>query len=171
MTKLEGVKSGSRGSRRRRLRGTGLRLRLLGRLGLVSWALLVSAMPSAVSSAMSASSLTITLLLFEGWLVWPALDSAQLLSLVPRGLASFPLFPRETYSLAHVGNVQGFDMFLLTEKLGKPVEGGGELGHNQHCLEVIRYLKPGRIASGEVGCHLVDGDSGIFLVGDLDVHG
>ena len=83
MTKLEGVKSGSRGSRRRWLRGTGLRLGLLGRLGLVSQALLVSATPSTVFSAVPTSSLTITLLLFEGWLVWPALDSTQLLSLVP----------------------------------------------------------------------------------------
>ena len=94
------------------MRGTSLRLRLLGRLGLVSQALLVPATPSAVSSAAATSSLAITLLLFEGWLIWPTLDSAQLLSLVSRGLASFPLFPCKTDSLAHVGNIQGFDMLL-----------------------------------------------------------
>ena len=72
MAELEGVKSGSRGSRRR-LRGASLWLRLLDGLGLVSRALLVSASSSAVPSATSTSSLTITLLLFEGWLIWPVL--------------------------------------------------------------------------------------------------
>ena len=69
MTKLEGVKSRSRGSRRRRLRGGSLWLGLLSRLGLVSWALLVPATPSAVPSTTATSSLTITLLLFKGWLL------------------------------------------------------------------------------------------------------
>ena len=69
MTKLEGVKSGSRRSRRRWLGGTSLRLRLLDGLGLVSLALLVPATSSAVSSATTTPSLTITLLLFEGWLI------------------------------------------------------------------------------------------------------
>ena len=105
MTELEGVESGSRGSRRRWLGGASLRLSLLGRLGLVSRALLVSATPSTISSAATTPSLTITLLLFEGWLIRPALDSAQLLSLVSRGLASFPLFPCKTDGLAHVGNI------------------------------------------------------------------
>ena len=73
------------------MRGAGLRLGLLGRLGLVSRALLVSATPSTVSLAATTSSLTITLLLLEGWLIGPALDSAQLLSLVTRGLSSFSL--------------------------------------------------------------------------------
>ena len=105
MTKLEGVKSGSRGSERRRLRRASLRLGLLDRLGLVSRALLVPAASSTVSSATATSSLTITLLLFEGWLVRSALDSTQLLSLVPRGLSSSSLFPGKTNGLAHVGDV------------------------------------------------------------------
>ena len=121
MTELEGVKSGSRGGRRR-LRGASLRLGLLDGLGLVSRALLVSASSTAIPSATTTSPLTITLLLFEGWLVWSALDSAQLLSLVLGGLSSFPLFPGKTYGLAHVGNVQGLDVFLLTEKLSKSVK-------------------------------------------------
>ena len=153
------------------MRGAGLGLSLLGRLGLVSRALLVPATPSAVSLAATTSLLTITLLLFEGWLVWPALDSAQLLSLVSRGFASFPLLPRKTDSLAHVGNVQGLDMLLLAKELGESIEGGREFGHDQHGLKVVRDLKPGHIASGEVGCHLVNSDSGVLLVGDLDVHG
>ena len=124
-----------------------------------------------ISSAATSSSLTITLLLFEGWLVWPALDSAQLLSLVPRGFASFPLFPCKTDSLAHIGNVQGLNMLFLTEELGESIEGARELGHDQHSLKVVRDLKPGRIASGEVGCHLIDGDGRILIVGDLNVHG
>ena len=105
------------------MRGASLRLRLLGGLGLVSWALLVPAASSTVSSAATTSSLTITLLLLEGWLVWPALDSAQLLSLVPRGFGSFPLFPRKTNGLAHVGNVQCLDLLLLTEELSESIEG------------------------------------------------
>ena len=123
MTKLESVKSGSRGSRRRWLGGTGLRLRLLDGLSLVSRALLVSTTSSAISSTTTTSSLTITLLLFEGWLVWAAFDRAQLLSLVSRGLTSFPLLPCKTNGLAHVGDVQGFDLLLLTKELGEPVEG------------------------------------------------
>ena len=106
MTKLEGVESGSWGNRRRWLRGASLRLGLLGGLSLVSRALLVSATPSTVSSVATSSSLTITLLLFKGWLIRPALDGAQLLSLVLRSFASFPLFPCKTNGLAHVGNVQ-----------------------------------------------------------------
>ena len=117
------------------------------------------------------SSLTITLLLFEGWLVWPALDSTQLLSLVPRGFSSFPLLPGKTDGLAHVGNIQCFDCLFLTEELGEPIEGRRELGHDQHRLEVVRYFKPRCIASGEVGRHFIDGDGGVFLIGDLDVHG
>ena len=96
---------------------------MLDGLGLVSRALLVPTTPSAVSSATTTSSLTITLLLFEGWLIWAAFDRAQLLSLVPRGLASFPLFPCKTDGLAHVGNVQGLDVFLLAKELGKAVKG------------------------------------------------
>ena len=45
-------------------------------LGLVSRALLVPAAPTAVPSTTTTSSLTITLLLFKGWLIWPVLDSA-----------------------------------------------------------------------------------------------
>ena len=88
------------------MRRTSLRLGLLGRLSLVSQALLVSATPSTIPSVTTTTSLTITLLVFEGWLVRPVLDSTQLLSLVPRSLASFPLFPCKTDGLAHVGNVQ-----------------------------------------------------------------
>ena len=150
MTKLEGVESGSRGSRKRQLRGTGLRLGLLGRLGLVSWALLVPATPSAVPLATTASSLTITLLLFKGWLIRSALDSAQLLSLVPRGLASFPLFPCKTNGLAHVGNIQGFDTLLLAEELGEAIKGTWEFRHYQHGLEVVGDFKPRCVAPGEV---------------------
>ena len=75
MPKLEGVKSGSQGSRRW-LRGASLRLGLLNRLSLVSWALLVVASSSTVPSSLSTTSLTITLLLFKGRLIWPMLDSA-----------------------------------------------------------------------------------------------
>ena len=97
--------------------GASLRLVLLGRLGLVSRALLVFATPSTISSAATTSLLTITLLLFEGWLVWSALDSAQLLSLVPRGLASLSLFPCKTDGFAHISHIQGLDMLFLTEEL------------------------------------------------------
>ena len=120
------------------MRGTSLRLRLLGRLGLISRALLVLATPSAVSSAATTSSLTITLLLFEGWLIWSVLDSAQLLSLVVGGLASFPLLPCKTDGLAHVGNIQRLDTLLLAEELGEAIEGTWEFHHDQHRLEVIR---------------------------------
>ena len=171
MTKLEGVKSGSRGSRRRWLRRASLRLGLLDRLGLVSWALLVPAMPSVVSLSAATSSLTITLLLFEGWLIWAAFYRAQFLSLVSRGFGPFPLFPCKTDGLAHVGNVQCFDVLLLTKELGKSIEGHRQLGHNQHRLEVVGHLKPGRVASGEVRRHPVDGDGGVLVIGDLDVHG
>ena len=153
------------------MRGASLRLRLLGGLGLIPRTLLVLATPSAVSSAATTSSLTITLLLFEGWLVWPALDSAQLLSLVSRSLASFPLLPCETDGLAHISNVQSLDVFLLTEELGEPVEGSRKFGHNQHRLEVVGDFEPRRVASGEVGRHLVDCDGGVLVVGDPDVHG
>ena len=97
------------------MRGASLRLGLLGRLGLVSRALLVSATPSTVSSVTTTSSLTVTLLLFEGWLIWPTLNGAELLSLVSRGFCSLPLFPGKTDGLAHVCNIQGFDTFLLAE--------------------------------------------------------
>ena len=122
MTKLEGVKSGSRGSRRK-LRGASLRLRLLSGLGLVTRALLVSASSSVVSSTMLTPSLSITLLLFEGWLIQSALDSAQLLSLVTRGLSSFSLLPGKADGLAHVGNIQEFDTFFLAENLGEAIKG------------------------------------------------
>ena len=171
MTELEGVKGRSRGSRRRLLRWASLRLALLDRLGLVSRALLVPASSSAISSAATTSSLTITLLLFEGWLVWPTLNSAQLLSLVPRGFGPLPLFPCKTNGLAHVGNVQRLDLLFLAEELGEPIEGRREFGHDQHRLEVVGHLKPRRVASGEVSCHLVYGDGGVLVVGDLDVHG
>ena len=171
MTKLEGVECGSQGSRRKWLRRTSLRLGLLGELGLVSWALLVPAMPSAVSSAVAASSLTITLSLFEGWLIWSTLDSAQLLSLVSRGLTSFPLLPCKTDGLAHVGNIQRLDVLFLTKELSEPIERGREFGHNQHRLKVVWYFEPRHVASGEVGHHLVDGDGRVFLVADFDVHG
>ena len=71
MTELEGVKSGSRGSRRR-LRGASLRL--LDGLGLVSRTLLVMALSSAFPSWALTTSLTITLLLFKGWLIWAVFD-------------------------------------------------------------------------------------------------
>ena len=100
-----------------------LRLQLLGRLGLVSWALLASATPSTIPLVTATSSLTITLLLFEGWLIWPALNSTELLGLVPRGFASFPLFPCKANGLAHVGNIQCFDTFFLAEDLGEAIEG------------------------------------------------
>ena len=170
MTELEGVESGSQGSRRR-LRGAGLWLRLLDGLGLVSWALLVSTSSSTIPSATATSSLTITLLLFEGWLVRSAVDSAQPLSLVARSLSSFPLFPGKTNGLAHVFDVQRFDPLSLAEELGEPIERAQEFGHDQHHLEVIRYLKPRCITSGEVSRHFVDGNSGVFLVTDLNVHG
>ena len=153
------------------MRGPSLRLGLLSGLGLVSRALLVPATPSAISSTTTTPSLSITLLLFKGWLVWPALDSAQLLSLVPRGLASFPLFPCETYGFAHVGNIQSFDTFLLAEQLGEAIKGTWEFRHYQHGLEVVWYFKPGRVASGEVCGHLINGGSGVLIFGDLDVHG
>ena len=76
MTKLKGVESGSRGSRRRWLGRASLRLGLLDRLGLITRALLVPAASCTIPSATTTPSLTITLLLFEGWLIWPALDSA-----------------------------------------------------------------------------------------------
>ena len=79
--------------------------------------------------------------------------------------------PPVTDGLAHIGDVQCFDCFLLAKKLSEPIEGTRELGHDQHRLEVIRYFKPRRVASGEVGRHFVNGDGGVFLVGDLDVHG
>ena len=122
MTELEGVKSGSWGSRRR-LRGASLGLGLLSGLGLVSRTLLVSASPSVVSSATLPTSLSITLLLFKGWLIQSALDSTQPLSLVTRRLPSFSLFPGKTDGLVHVGNIQRFDTLLLAEDLGEAIEG------------------------------------------------
>ena len=82
MPELEGVKSWGWGSRRR-LRGASLGLILLDGLGLVSRALLVATSSATAPSSTLTASLAITLLLFEGWLVRPTLNSAQLLSLVP----------------------------------------------------------------------------------------
>ena len=130
MTKLEGVESGSRGSRRRLLGRSSLRLGLLDRLGLVSRALLVPAASCTIPSATTTSSLTVTLLLFEGWLIWAAFDRAQLLSLVLGGLGSLPLFPRKTNGFAHVGDVQCLDLLFLAEELGESVEGRREFGHD-----------------------------------------
>ena len=109
--------------------------------------------------------------MFKGWLIWPALDSTQLLSLVSRGFGPLPLFPGKTNGLAYVGDVQRLDTVLLAEQLGEAIEGTWEFRHDQHCLKVVRYLKPGRIALGKVGGHLVDGSSGVLIVVDLDVHG
>ena len=99
------------------------------------------------------------------------LDSTQLLSLVSRGLASLPLFPCKTNSLAHIGNVQRFDTLLLAKELGEAIEGTWKFRHDQHRLKVVRHLKPRRVASGKVRGHLVNGSSGVFVVTDLDVHG
>ena len=74
MSELESIESWSRGTRGR-LRGTSLGLGLLDGLGLVSRTLLVMASSSTLPSWASTSSLAITLLLFEGWLIRPALYS------------------------------------------------------------------------------------------------
>ena len=169
MTKLECVKSGSRGSRRRRLRGPSLRLGLLSGLGLVSRALLVPATPSMISLVATTTSLTITLLLFEGWLIWSTLNSTQLLSLVLRGFSSLFLFPCKADGLVHVGNIQRLDTLLLAEDLGEAIKGTWEFRHDQHCLEVVRYLKPGHVILGKVSRHLVDCNGGAFVVIHLDV--
>ena len=119
-----------------------------------------------------ATSLTVTLLLFEGWLIWSALDNAQLLSLVLRGIpSSFPLVPSKTYGLAHVCYLQLLDILPLAEDLGKAIKGTWKFHHDQHCLEVVRYFEPRHVASGKVGCHLVNSSERVFVVNNLDVHG
>ena len=62
-------------------------------------------------------------------------------------------------------------MLFLAKELGEPIEGAREFGHDQHGLEVVRYLKPGCVAPGEVSRHPIDSDGGVFVVGDFDVHG
>ena len=98
MPELEGVESWGQGSRRR-LRGASLWLGLLDGLGLVSRTLLVTASSSTVSSLMLTSSLAITLLLFEGWLIWTMFYRAELVVIVMtfwyvfrNGLSFFKLF-------------------------------------------------------------------------------
>ena len=99
------------------------------------------------------------------------LDSAKLLSLVPGALGSFPLFPGKTDGLAHVSYIQILDTILLAEDLGEAIKGAWEFRHDQHCLKMVRNLKPRRIASGEVCGHFVDCHGGVLVVIDLDVHG
>ena len=73
--------------------------------------------------------------------------------------------------MTHICNIQCLDILLLAEDLGKAIEGTWEFHHNQHCLKVVRYLEPRRVALGEVRGHFVDGSEGIFIIADLDVHG
>ena len=139
MPELEGIESWGQGSRR--LRGTSLRLGLLNRLGLVFWALLVTALSSAVSSLVSTSSLTITLLLFEGWLICTTLYSAELIGILARGsLLSLPPFPDQRGGSPDLGKVQLLDIVFLAHDLGDSIHGGRELHHQDHSLEVFGDL-------------------------------
>ena len=92
MPELEGVEGWSGGSRGR-LGRSSLRLGLLDGLGLVSLALLVLASSSTFPSWASTSLLTITLLLFEGWLVQATFDRTELVGVTRGSLFTLPLLP------------------------------------------------------------------------------
>ena len=121
MTELEGIESWS-GWGRGRLRGSSLRLGLLDWLGLVPRSLLVVATSTMVSPLASTTSLTITLLLFKGWLIWAAFDRTELVGVLTRGsLSPLPLFPDQGHSSSDLRKVQVHDLFLLAHELGNAI--------------------------------------------------
>ena len=149
MPKLEGIKGRTRRSRGR-LRGSSLRLGLLDRLGLVSRALLVAAISSTVSSLASTSSLMITLLLFEGWLIWAVFDHAELIGVTRGNLFPLPLFPDQGCGTSDLGKVQGHNVLFLAHDLGNAIHGQRELHQDNHGLEVFRDVETGRNYVGQV---------------------
>ena len=134
---------------------------------MVSRALLVVALSSTVSSPVLTTLLTITLLLFKGWLIWAAFNRAELVGILTRGsLFSLSLLPDQSCSSSDLGEVQIRDL-LLAHELGDAVHGWRELCHNDHGLEMFWNLQPGCDNSGEMGDHFVDTEGGILMVGHL----
>ena len=163
MTELEHVESWSQRSRGR-LRGSSLRLGLLDRLGLVARTLLVMALSSTVPSSVSTSLLTITLLLFEGWLIWATFYHAELIGVMRGSLFSLPLFPDQGYGMSNLGKVQLLDVIFLAHYLGDAIHGGRELHHKDHGLEVLRDLQTCSDYTGEMGHCFVNTKRGVLVV-------
>ena len=139
MSKLEHVEGWSRRSRGR-LRGSSLRLGLLDRLGLVARALLVMASSTMVSSWASTTLLTITLLLFEGWLIWTTFDRAERVGIVRGSFFTLPLLPNQGRSTSDFVEVQSGNVLFLAHDLGDAIHGWRELHHDDHGMEVFRNL-------------------------------
>ena len=166
MPELEGVKSWSRGSRRR-LRGASLRLGLLDRLGLVARALLVSALSTTIPSSALTTSLTITLFLFKGWLIWSALYCAELIGILRGSLLALPLLPDQGCGSPDLSEVQSLDVIFLVHYLGNAIHGGRELCHKDHGLEVFRDLQTHSNDMGEMGNNFVNAEGGVLMVRHL----
>ena len=122
------------------MRGASLGLGLLDRLSLVSLALLVLASSSVLPSGVSTSSLAITLLLFEGWLIWTSFDCTELVGVARGSLLALSLFPDQSCSASDLCEVQRSDLLFLAHDLGDAVHGWRELRHNDHGLEVFGDL-------------------------------
>ena len=163
MPELEVVKGWSRRSRGR-LRRASLWLGLLDGLGLVSRALLVTASSSTFPSRASTTSLTITLLLFEGWLVWAVFDCAELVGVTRGSLFPLPLFPDQGHSLSDLGEVQVRYFLFLAHDLGDAVHGWRELCHDYHGLEVFGDIETHGDYTSEVGNRFVNAEGGVFMI-------
>ena len=156
MPELEGIEGWSRGTRRR--------LGLLDGLGPVSWALLVVAMSGMSSSWLSTTSLTITLLLFEGWLIGAAFDRTELVGITRGSLLTLPLFPDQGHSSPDLGEVQVGDFLLLAHDLSDAIHGWRELRHDDHGLEMFGDIETRSYYTCQVGNRLVDAEGGVLMV-------
>ena len=163
MPELESIEGWSRGTRGR-LRGPSLWLVLLDRLGLVSWALLVVALSNTLSSVVLTTPLTITLLLFKGWLIWAAFDRAELVGIMRGSLFALPLFPDQGHSSSDLGEVQIHYIFFLAHDLGDVIHRWRELHHDDHGLEVLRDVKTCSDYTGKMGNRFVNAEGGVFMV-------
>ena len=130
----------------------------------VSLTLLVSALSSMFPSWASTSSLTITLLLFKGWLIWATFNCAELVGVTRGSLLSLPLLPDQGHSVPDLGEVQSLDLLFLAHDLGDAIHGRRELHHDDHGLEVFRDFKTHGCYASQVGNRLVDAEGGVFMV-------
>ena len=118
-----------------------MRLGLLNGLSLVSLALLVLASSSVFPPWASTTLLTITLLLFKGWLVWAVFDHAELIGIMRGSPPPLSLLPDQGHSSSDLREVQCCDFLLLTHDLGNAIHGGRKLCHNDHGLEMFGDFK------------------------------
>jgi hypothetical protein len=142
----------------------------IDRLDLWSLLLTFTVSSSPTSSSCSSSSRPSLLLLLKGGLVWTALNSADLpgLLLVSRRASVIALFPREYDGAVKLVEVELFDAPYLADDLSETVHLPGELGHEDHHLDVSFYDNTRFCHPPEVGGELVYSEGRVGV--DRDSH-